>query len=209
MSLVRSKPFKPGTTGWTASDLDDPRIEAKWEWGRYEIINGVLTRMPAAFFIGGEMLANLIFEIKSQLKQLKIPGGFSIEADMIIDEQRVVKGDSCFMTPADKKKQAFAAKQHGKPDPNRARVYVPPTLIIESVSPGHRAHDRVTKFAWYAEFGVKHFWILDVFKKTLDEFVLHRGKYRQIAKLKGNATFRPAAFPLVPVKLSDVWPEQA
>ena len=206
MSLVRSKPFKPGTTGWTASDLDDPRIESKWEWGRYEIINGVLTRMPAAFFIGGEMLANLIFEIKSQLKQLKIPGGCSIEADMIIDEQRVVKGDSCFMTPADKK-QAMAAKQHGKPDPDRARVYVPPTIVIESVSPGHRAHDRVTKFAWYAEFGVKHFWILDVFNKTVDEFVLQRGKYKQLAKLRGNASFRPAAFPGVEVKLSDVWPK--
>jgi hypothetical protein len=58
MSVVKSKPFCPGTTGWTASDLDDPRIEAKWEWGRYEIINGVLTRMPAAYF-GGQMLADL------------------------------------------------------------------------------------------------------------------------------------------------------
>ena len=142
MSVVKSKPFRPGTTGWTASDLDDPRIEAKWEWGRYEIINGVLTRMPAAYFIGGEMLANLIGEFRQQLKLHKIPGSFSIEADMIIDEQRVVKGDSCFMTPEDKKKQRVAAKKQGKPDPDRARVYVPPTIIIESISPGHQAHDR-------------------------------------------------------------------
>ena len=89
MSVVKSKPFRPGTTGWTASDLDDPRIEAKWEWGRYEIINGVLTRMPPAYFIGGEMLANLIGEFRQQLKMRKLPGSFSIEADMIIDEQRV------------------------------------------------------------------------------------------------------------------------
>src|SRR5947199_831289 len=206
MSVVKSKPFKPGTTGWTASDLDDPRIGAKWEWGRYEIINGVLTRMPAAFFIGGEMLARLISEFYQQLKSHKIPGSFSIEADMIIDEQRVVKGDSCFMTPADKKKQAVAAKQHGKPDPDRARVYVPPTIVIESLSPGHRAHDRVTKFAWYAEFGVKHFWILDVFKKRLDEFLLEKGKYRHVAKLSGNAKFTPAAFPGIETDLVDVWP---
>src|SRR5436309_366228 len=164
MSVVKSKPFRPGTTGWTAADLDDPHIEAKWEWGRYEIINGVLTRMPPAYFIGGEMLANLIFELRTQMKRRNFAGSFSTETDIIIDEQRVVRGDSCFMTAADKKKQTIEAKRHGKPDPDRARVYVPPTIVIESISPGHRAHDRVTKFAWYAEFGVKHFWIIDVFK---------------------------------------------
>jgi Uma2 family endonuclease len=209
MSLVRSKPFRVGTTGWTASDLDDPRIEAKWEWGRYEIINGVLTRMPPAFFIGGEMLANLIFALLSELKKQKIRGGFSTEADIIIDEDRVVRGDSCYMSPADKKKQVIEAKRHGKPDPDRTRVYVPPTIIIESLSPGHRRHDRVTKFGWYAEFGVKNFWIMDVYKHTLDEFVLERGKYKQRSKLSGNAIFRPAAFPGIQISLSDVWPSKA
>lgn len=37
------KPFEPGTTGWTAADLDDPRIEREWFRGRYEIVEGVLT----------------------------------------------------------------------------------------------------------------------------------------------------------------------
>jgi Uma2 family endonuclease len=164
--------------------------------------------MPAACFGGGEMLANLLFAFMSQLKHQKIPGSFSIEADMIIDEQRVVKGDSCFMTPEDKKRQRIEARKHGKADPNRARVYVPPTIIIESISPGHQAHDRVTKFAWYAEFGIRHFWIIDPFKQKLDEFVLERGKYKQVAKLSGNAIFKPAAFPGVEVDLADVWPEE-
>jgi len=33
----------PGTTRWTADDLDDPRIEREWFRGHYEIIEGVLT----------------------------------------------------------------------------------------------------------------------------------------------------------------------
>lgn len=53
---LSSKPFRPGTTGWSASDLDDPRIEGKWLRGSYEIVEGVLTRMPPAYFIGGESL---------------------------------------------------------------------------------------------------------------------------------------------------------
>src|SRR2546423_3158430 len=109
MNVLRSKRFKPGTVGWTAADLEDPRIEARWESGRYEIINGVLTRMPAAYFIGGEALANLISELRQKLKAKKIGGSFSIEVDLIIDEHRLVKGDACFMTPADRKKQAAEA----------------------------------------------------------------------------------------------------
>jgi len=205
MSVVRSKPFKVGTTGWTASDLDDPRTEAKWERGRYEIINGVLTRMPPAFFTGGGALFSLMHALKTELTAKGYPGEFGIEVDLVIDEQRVVKGDSCFLTPADAKKQAAEAKKHGKPDPARARIYVPPTIVIEAVSPGHHDHDRVTKFAWYAEFGVKHFWILDAFGRTLDAFVLERGKYKQVANLSENDTFRPAAFSGVQVKLGDVW----
>jgi Uma2 family endonuclease len=205
MSLVRPKPFRPGTTGWTASDLDDPRIEAKWDRGRYEIINGVLTRMPPAYYTGGEALVNLMFELLSELKRAEIGGRFSVEVDIIFDEQRVVKGDSCFLTPADAKKQMAEAKKHGKPNPARARIYIPPTIVIESVSPGHHDHDRVTKFAWYGEFGVKHFWILDAFRRTLDAFALERGKYKCVAKLADSDTFRPVAFSGVEINLADVW----
>ena len=208
MSLVSTKPFRPGTTGWSASDLDDPRIEAKWERGRYEIINGVLARMPAAFFYGGEVVANLIGALWHKLRVKKIRGSFSTEVDLIIDGQRIVRGDSCYMTSADKKKQAIEAKKWGKPDPTRARIYVPPTIVIESMSPGHHAHDRVTKFAWYSEFGVKHFWLLDPYAKTLEAFVLERGKYKQVANLQGNVTFRPIAFAEIQINLRDVWPEE-
>jgi len=206
MNAVRSKHFRPGTTGWTAADLDDPRIEQRWENGRYEIINGVLTRTPAAYFIGGEILANLIAELRPQLKAKKIGGSFAVEVDLIIDEHRLIKADACFMTPADRRKQAIEAKRRGKPDPDRARVYVAPTIAIETVSPGHQAHDRVTKFAWYAELGVPHYWILDAHQRTLDAFILDGGKYRQVAKLARNAVFHPAPFEDIEIQLTNVWP---
>ena len=64
----------------------------------------------------------------------------------------------------------------------------------------------MTKFAWYAEFGVKHFWIMDPYKKTFDAFLLEKDEYRQVARLLKNATFRPAAFRNIEIKLKDVWP---
>jgi len=33
-----------------------------------------------------------------------------------------------------------------KPDPARARIYIPPAIVIEAVSPGHHAHDLVFAF---------------------------------------------------------------
>ena len=57
------------------------------------------------------------------------------------------------------------------------------------------------------EFGVKNFWMLDASRRTLDEFVLTRGKYRQISKLRGDeGVFAPAAFQGVKVPLTDIWP---
>jgi len=48
----RRRKFEVGTTGWTADDLDDERIERHWESGRYEIVEGVLNEdeiHPALF----------------------------------------------------------------------------------------------------------------------------------------------------------------
>jgi Uma2 family endonuclease len=206
MGKTLSKPFRVGTTGWTAADLDDPRIEAKWEWGRYVIINGVLTKMAPGYLGSGISLANLMIEMGQRVPRTE--GSFAPGVDIIIDRLRVVRCDLCFMTPTDRKMQDIEARRHGKPDGDRARLYVPPGVVVEALCPGHRAHDRVTKFGWYAEFGVKNFWMLDAFRRTLEEFVLSRGgKYKQVSKLRGDeGVFAPAAFPGVKVPLTDIWP---
>jgi hypothetical protein len=45
---VALKTFEPGTTGWSIDYLDDPEFEPRWCEGRYEISDGVLTKMPPA-----------------------------------------------------------------------------------------------------------------------------------------------------------------
>jgi hypothetical protein len=61
------RPFVPGTTGWTAEDLDDPAIERQWFEGRYGIVDGVLTTMPPAYFVGQQSLEELVFILKAHL----------------------------------------------------------------------------------------------------------------------------------------------
>lgn len=200
-----TKPFEPGTTGWTAGDLDDPRIEAEWMRGSYEIVEGVLTTMPPAYFTGGKSLYTLMYKVTTHQKQLGVDGDFSIEVDIVVDEDRVAKADAVWMTPAEQQRQAEAAKAAGRRSPERTRILVPPSLIIESVSPGHEAHDRRVKRRWYAELGVPHYWIIDGYEKSLECLVLRQGQYDVDSAGRAEEVVQPSFLPDLKIELGELW----
>ena len=202
---VEDRPFVPGTTGWTASDLDDPEIERQWFAGHYEIIEGVLTTMAPAYFAGQGSLTHLIFLLQSHLKRKRQTGSFGTEVDLVISEARVVRADAVYLTASDKRAQVVASRKLNRNDPNRTRILVPPTLVIESISPGHEQHDESTKRRWYAEFGVPNYWLLNGFDRTLRCLRLHRGEYELDASGRGKGKLRPGLFPGLTLCLANVW----
>lgn len=205
VSSTTSRPFKVGTPGWSASDLDDPVIERQWFAGRYELVEGVLTEMPAAYFAGGNAVANVLVQVSAYSKAHRLKWRFATEADIVIDQARVVVADLAMLTPADSKRQTEAMKSAGKSDPRRVRILAPPTLIVESVSPGHELHDRRTKFRWYAEFGVPNYWIVDAYTKSFDCFRLEQGAYALDATGKSVQTLEPSAFEGLQLNLREIW----
>jgi len=200
-----SRPFLPGTTGWTAHDLDDHVIESQWFQGRYEIVDGVLTTMPPAYFPGTQSLQELVFILKANLKERGLPNHFGGEVDIIIDEDRVVIADAVWLTLADQERQREATRRAGKSEPGRTRILVPPTLLIESISPGHEWHDERTKRRWYAEFGVPNYWILDGFSRSLKCLVREASEYRVDVEGRGSDEVRPALFPGLTIPLAQLW----
>src|SRR5438552_11334820 len=96
-----TREFKPGTTGWTADDLDDPEIERLWDAGAYEIVEGVLTIMPPAFFDSGVAVQRLIHIVLRHLENTGGAGDFAGEVDLIVARKRVARPDAVFMTPID------------------------------------------------------------------------------------------------------------
>ncbi len=134
-----SRTLQPGTTGWTVDDLADPQIERLWEDGSYEIVEGVLTTMPPAYFDGSAALPNLMWMIKSHLDQSNQPGQFAIEVDVVLKKNRIARPDLVFMTPVDLRRQAELNARSGKRKLKFGRLAVAPTLIIEAVSMGHEA----------------------------------------------------------------------
>src|SRR5689334_12994698 len=81
--------FDPGTTGWTAADLDDPEIEAHWAQGNYEIVEGVLTTMAPAYFLGGQALFELMVILRDHFARNSIAGSFATEVEIFISNARL------------------------------------------------------------------------------------------------------------------------
>ena len=205
-ALDTRRRFEPGTLGWTADDLDDPVIERQWLKGRYEIVDGVLATMPAAYFPGGEVIANLIYLLKSHLRSNRLAGRISVEVDLVLRNDRVARADAVLLLPADERRQKAASRKAGKsPDLKRTRILVPPTLVIESVSEGHEHHDRETKRRWYAEAGIPHYWIVDALGRSFECLVLKGDTYRVEQSGRNKAKLRPAAFPGLVQPLEEIW----
>jgi Uma2 family endonuclease len=200
------KRFEVGTTGWTADDLDNPAVERLWDAGRHEISDGVLTAMPAARLDDGNAIVNLVFLLKAHTQAVNLDGKLSIETDVILAPMRVARVDAVYMTGAQLAAQA-AANQFGKKRLGKyGRARVVPELIIENVSPGHEAHDRVTKRRWYQEARVPHYWLLDAYGRTLETLVLNAsGEYQTEQLGRENDDVRPSLFPGLVIPLAKVW----
>ena len=200
------KQFVAGTDGWRASDLDDPEIEPLWEAQHFEILDGVLTPMPAAYFGAQNRLLQLYDCLRDHLKSAGSGNdGFGFECDIVIDQSRVVKADLVWLRADDKDANLKIGHQLGKNNPDRLRIYVPPTLIIESISYGHSDRDRVTKFRWFAEFGVRHYWIFDTLQCTLECYALEAGAYKLAASSVGDQPIVVPLFEGLTINMADIW----
>ncbi len=204
-AIVETKQFEPGTTGWTVQDLDDPQIERQWFAGRYEIVEGVLTTMPPAYFDGSRPFGRLIRIVERHLDRVGLPGDFLPELEFVLASRRVARIDVAFITPEDAQRQVQANARRGRRRLKYGRLLVPPTLAVESISLGHEAHDEETKLRWYEEFGVPNYWLLNGYTRTLRCLVLDNRKYRIDQEGRDEAELRPSLFPGLAIPLEDLW----
>lgn len=207
LRTAHSRRFVPGTTGWTEDDLDDPQINRRWERGGYEIVEGVLTKMPAAYLEGSLPLRRLVRQIERHLEDKGLPGEFAFEVDLVVNRVRVPRVDAVFLTAEQIEAQAAIEaarkKRHGQVRYGRLRVA--PKLIIESISIGHELHDRQTKCNWYRRFQVAHYWLLDPFHRTLDCLRLADKTYVTDAAGHDSMAVTPSLFPGLTLHLDRIW----
>src|SRR5665213_451364 len=203
--LVTPRLFEPGTAGWTEKDLRDPDVQWHWSQGRYEWADGVLTKMAPQGFQGILPLDRLRRILEHHLDAIGDGGEFYTEVDVLLRPGRVARPDMIFLTAEQHRAQQQIEAQRLLADEEYRPVYVPPMLVVESVSPNHEAHDRLTKRQWYAQAKIALYWLLTAHERSLVCLNLAGGDYVEEASGKDAQPVRTGAPGGIEIPLADLW----
>lgn len=210
MSQVRTpiRRLKPGTTGWSVDDLYEPEVQRLWSKGRYELVDGVLTMMAPQHLFGILPLSRLRRRIEQYLEDAGQPGELVNEVDFVLKKRRTARPDVVLLTPDQLRQQRELDRTGagGGPSQVYGPIRVPPLLIVESLSVGHEDHDRETKRGWYAEAGVRNYWLLDASARSLECLALSGGaSYETDVAGRDADVLRPRLFPGLELPLATLW----
>jgi Uma2 family endonuclease len=140
----------------------------------YEIIEGELLVSRAPSLIHQVIVKNFIAYIQRYLDQNPI--GFVVPGPgVIFSDFSGVIPDIVFITNERRSEIAFGERITGAPD-----------LVIEVVSPGpeNEKRDRIAKRQLYGKYGVKEYWVVDPYKRTIEVYLLKA----QTLKLRATYT---------------------
>ncbi len=143
---------------------------------RYEVINGRLIEMPAPGFEHQIFSRNLGFLLWEHMKENGLGEVIYAPFDVILSETVVVQPDIVFISKDNLK------------NIKKGRLFGPPDLVVEIVSPSSYARDRYEKFVLYEKHGVKEYWIVLPGEKVIEVWCLKDGKYvlHSVAVEKGE-----------------------
>lgn len=89
--------------------------------------------------------------------------------------------------------------------PETAWFETAPDWVCEVISPSTAGKDRVKKMPVYAEFGVRHLWLVDPLEKTLEAYRLHDGQWLRIGAWADDDVARIEPFEAVELSLTTLW----
>lgn len=156
----------------TISDLDSMPDDGN----RYEIIEGELLVSRAPNLIHQSISVNLVVYVKNYLFDNPI-GEVWATPGVIFSEFSGVIPDVVFVSNERRTEIATGERITGAPD-----------LVIEIVSPGaeNARRDRIIKRQLYGKYGVKEYWVVDPYNRTIEVY-LSKGK-----SLRLRATYAEA-----------------
>jgi len=89
--------------------------------------------------------------------------------------------------------------------PNVAAFELAPDWVCEVVSPTTQRLDRIRKLPKYAEVEVRHAWLVDPLRRTVDIFRLEDGKWVVAGFFEGNDVIHAEPFEAIDLNLGAIW----
>ena len=86
----------------------------------------------------------------------------------------------------------------------RCRPEHPPELVIEILSTPHGNGERTEKLDDYARGGMREYWIVNPFDRSVEVYLLNGPEYR-LKETVRQGSLRPDTFPEVAVPVDEIW----
>ena len=162
---------QPTTKKWTHDDL----LALPDEGARYELIDGELYELPMPNEPHQRASRNLII--------LLLPAATQDGAEWYHAPTRVY-------LPPDGERGVEPDLLYFFPDGNTSRSYRgiegALDLVVEILSPSNPEHDEEDKRTWYAQAGVREYWIVSPEFRAVEVLVLEGGEYQTLVLARGE-----------------------
>lgn len=121
-----------------------------------ELAYSVVREPPAPYFTHQEIVFRTARLIHDHVARRGLGRIALAPVDVVLDRQAnlVVQPDVLFVAAA-------------RTSIIRDQVWGAPDLVGEVLSLGTKAHDRVQKLAWYRQYGVREYWLVDPFAEQV------------------------------------------
>ncbi len=159
---------------------------------RYELINGRLYEMPAPGFEHQLISKAIVIALDRFVNERNMGVVVYAPFDVILSEAVVVQPDIIFISGDNLK------------NIKNGRLFGPPDLAIEIVSPGSYHRDRYEKFALYERYGVKEYWIVYPEYRAIEVWCLKDGKYALHTVADGSGGVESCVLKGFKVKVEEV-----
>jgi Uma2 family endonuclease len=173
---------------WTYADLLDTPEDSQ----RYEIIDGELYVSPSPRLPHQDVLASC-FELLRAAQKAGHGRAYIGPVDVVLDEHNVFVPDAVFIAQ-DRLSIAQDTHIHGAPD-----------LVVEILSPGTKHRDLGVKLQTYGRRGVKYYWVLDLYSKSVQVFEQAGNAFAEPRLLEGDDQLTCPLFLELSISLSELF----
>jgi Uma2 family endonuclease len=183
--------WPPPQGEWTYEDY----LRLPSDGWQYEVIHGRLSMVPAPRPVHQLIVGELLTALIVFLHQHPLGKVFPAPTDVLVPgKAEPVQPDLVFVAA-------------GRLDIVTERaIEGAPELAVEVLSPSNWLDDRRTKFALYAEMGVREYWIVDPDERTVEVFSLREGRYAIVGRFGADETLRSDLLPGFEVAIADLFP---